>query len=65
MGAPLVGGLTLTESGSSPSDSNAIAYSVLQAENIEAAQALLKGHPHFRGGDGFTIDLLEGMAMPG
>ena len=64
MGAPLVGGLTLTESGSAPSASGAIAYSILQAENIEAAQGLLKGHPHFRGGAGFEIDLLEGMAMP-
>ena len=65
MGAPLVGGVRLTESGSAPTDSSAIAYSILQTENIEAAQAFLKGHPHFRGGDGFEIDLLEGMAMPG
>ena len=64
MGAPLTGGLRLTESDSSPTDSKAIAYSVLQADNIEEAQALLKGHPHFGGGAGFEIDLLEGMAMP-
>ena len=46
LGSPLGGAQRVTQSGSSPSDSNVVGYSILQAENMEAAQALLQGHPH-------------------
>ena len=53
-GSPLVGGRKLAKAGtSSPSDKEVTGYSILQADSIEAAQALLKGHPHLeRVGDG-------------
>ena len=38
-GAPLGGGMNVTASGSSPSDKKVTGYSILQAENMEAAQA--------------------------
>ena len=46
LGTPLVGGQKVTKSGTSPSDKGVVGYSILQAENMDAAQALLKAHPH-------------------
>ena len=46
MGTQLGGGQRLTASGNSPSERNAVGYSILQAENMEAAKALLADHPH-------------------
>ena len=46
LGTPLGGGQKLSKSGSSPSDKSVIGYSILQAEDIEGAKALLAGHPH-------------------
>ncbi len=46
MGAQLGGGQRMTASGNSPSERNVVGYSILQAENMEAAKALLAGHPH-------------------
>jgi hypothetical protein len=46
MGTPLTGGRRLTASGGSPSERNVVCYSIVQAESMEAAEALLAGHPH-------------------
>ena len=46
MGAQLSGGRKLTASGSSPSERNVVGYSIVRAEGIEAAEALLADHPH-------------------
>ena len=46
MGTPLGGGLKLTSGGSSPSDREVTGCSILQAENMAAAEAMLQGHPH-------------------
>ena len=46
MGTQLTGGQRLTASGNSPSERNVVGYSILQAENMEAAKALLADHPH-------------------
>ena len=61
MGEPLGGGRTLTKSGSTPSDRGFTAYSILEADDMEAAQALLAGHPHLEWQAGCEIEVHEAM----
>ena len=63
-GSALMGGLRLTESGSTPGQSDVIGYSVLQAEDMDAAVALLEGHPHLGWGNGCEIEVFQAMPMP-
>ena len=63
-GTPLGGGRKIAKSGSSPSNKNVVGYSVLQAENMEAAQALLKGHPHLEWAAGCEIEVHESLPAP-
>ena len=63
-GSALMSGLRLTPSGSSPRDSDVIGYSVLQADDMEAAVALLEGHPHLAWGNGCEIEVFQAMRMP-
>ncbi len=65
MGSPLGGSQRVTQSGSSPSDSNVVGYSILKAENMEAAQALLQGHPHIAWNAACEIEIHECMPLPG
>ena len=65
MGTPLGGGLRLSTSGSAPSAQEVTGYSILQAENIAAAEAMLAGHPHMNYGVGCDIEVHEAMALPG
>ena len=64
LGSPLTGGQKLSKSGSSSSDKSVVGYSILQAENIEGAKALLKGHPHLEWTDGCEIEVHETMPLP-
>jgi hypothetical protein len=64
MGTPLGGGQKLTKSGSSPSDKDVCGYSILQAEDMEEAKALLAGHPHLEWTSGCEIEVHESMPMP-
>ena len=61
--SPLSGGQRMTASGSSQSGMGIVTYSVLQAENMEAAHALLADHPHL-GGAGCGIEVYETMSLP-
>ena len=61
--SPLSMGQRMTGAGSSPSDMGIVTYSVLQAENMEAAQALLADHPHL-GSVGCEIEVYETMSLP-
>ena len=63
-GSPLMGGQTLSKSGSSHSDKGLIAYSILQAEDMQAAKALLESHPHLEWMAGCEIDVYEAMHSP-
>ena len=63
-GAPLAGGQKLSQSGSSASDRSVVGYSILQAENIEGAKALLKGHPHLEWAGSCEIEVHEAMPPP-
>ncbi len=63
-GSPLMGGQTLTKSGSSPSDKGVVGYSILQAEDMQAAKALLEDHPHLEWVAGCEIEVYETMHGP-
>ena len=64
LGTPLGGGQNLSKSGSSPSDKNVTGYSILQAEDIQGAVALLQGHPHLEMASGCEIEVHESMPLP-
>ena len=64
MGSPLAGGQKLSKSGSSPSDKGVVGYSVLEAADMQAAQALLQGHPHLEWDAACEIEVHEAMAIP-
>ena len=63
-GTPLAGGQKVTKSGSSPSDREVTGYSILQAENMQAAQALVTGHPHLDWVPGCAIEVHECLPPP-
>ena len=60
-GAPLVGGQKLSTSGSSSSDKGVVGYSILQAEDMDGAKALLQSHPHLQWTAGCEIEVHETM----
>ena len=64
LGAPLAGGQKLSKSGSSPSNKDVVGYSILQAEDLEGAKALLEGHPHLEWTGGCEIEVHETMPLP-
>ena len=63
-GAPLSSGQKLSKSGSSPSDKGVVGYSILQAEDMAGARALLEGHPHLEWMGGCEIEVHECMPPP-
>src|SRR5438045_4429363 len=65
LGSPLTGGQKLSPGGSTGSNLNIAGYSVLQAEDMEEAKALLKGHPHLGWNAACTIEVYETMPIPG
>ena len=66
LGAPLMNGIRLDPDGKSQkSDKNVAGYSVVQAENMEEAKQLLKGHPHLAWNADCSIEVHETMPLPG
>ena len=63
-GTPLGGGLKVSESGSEPSDKGVLGYSVLEADDMDAAKALLQNYPHI-GVPGCEIEVHECHSLPG
>ena len=65
-GNPLVGGQKLHPDGNSEQSSRqVVGYSILQAENIDDAKALLDGHPHLAWDGACEIEVHEVMPLPG
>ena len=64
LGAPLGRGQRLSVSGSAASDSGVVGYSVLEAASMDAAKALLEGHPHLEWTAGCQIDVHEILPRP-
>lgn len=65
LGSPLTGGQKLSPEESTKSNLNIAGYSILQAENMEEAKTLLKGHPHLGWNAACTIEVYETMPVPG
>ncbi|MEK7519855.1 MAG: hypothetical protein AAB581_01230 [Patescibacteria group bacterium] len=65
MGTPLGNGHKVTKSGTMPSGAGVVGYSVLQAESIEEAVKMMKGHPHLDWVDGCEIEVHESLPTPG
>lgn len=65
MGSPLANGQSLTPAGSSASSKQVSGYSVLQANTMDEAKALLQGHPHLGWNAACSIEVHESMPIPG
>lgn len=66
LGAPLMDGQALSPDGRSKSSQKGVnGYSILQAENMKDAIALLQGHPHLAYNAECSIEVHETMPVPG
>lgn len=64
LGTPLGNGRKVTKSGVTASNSQVTGYSVLQAEDMDAAVEMLKNHPHLGWAAGCEIEVYESMPLP-
>jgi hypothetical protein len=64
LGVPMQAGKHVESGSTSDSQSQASGYSILQADTLDAATAMLTGHPHLMV-PGNSIDVLELLPMPG
>lgn len=62
-GAPLMAAGKLTKSGWTAPNSSVTGYSIIDAENIDAAKSILENHPHLDWIEGCEVDIFEAMAM--
>ena len=51
-------------SGSSQGDPNVTGFSILEAESMEAAIAMVQSHPHLRFAEGCEIEVREYLTPP-
>ena len=63
-GVPLGKGANVGKGGGSDRKTQVGGYSIIQAENIDAAKALVVDHP-FLMGEGASVEVLEMMPVPG
>lgn len=63
-GSPFMPGERIESNGTTnPSKSDITGYSILQAEDMNAAKALLQDHPHLKWWEGCAIEVLECIQM--
>ena len=66
MGSPLANGQQIRMDGTvKNSDKNVSGYSIIQAESMEDAKALFKGHPHLGWNPDAYVEIHETMQIPG
>jgi len=66
MGAPTANGVAVVDDGSEGTPTQLNGYSIVQAEDIDAAKALVDGHPFLSAGTGdFSVEIHELMPIPG
>ena len=63
-GTPLGGGMKVWNSGSAQADRGVMGYSVLEADDMDGALALLDGYPHVDR-PGWELEVHECMSLPG
>ncbi|HUA13030.1 MAG TPA: YciI family protein [Candidatus Sulfotelmatobacter sp.] len=60
MGSPMANGSAVVDDGSSSTASDLNGYSIIQAEDMNAAKAMLEGHPFLSDKSGkFSIEVFE------
>lgn len=65
VGSPFGPGASLVDDGSSGTPASLTGYSIVEADDIEAARQLAVGHPYLSEGKGdYAIDLFELMPVP-
>lgn len=64
-GTPLAGGTRVTTEGTSASTRDVAGYSILEADNFDAALELARNHPHLNMPGGCEIEIHEALAVPG
>jgi len=64
LGGPLAKPVTITEAGRTNDRSTVIGMSILQADSMDAALAMVEDHHHLRWADDCSITVLEEMAIP-
>ena len=64
MGKPLGNAMKVTKNGVTRSDTKVIGMSILQADNMDDALAMVKDHHHLHWADDCSIDILEEMPIP-
>jgi hypothetical protein len=64
-GTPLAGGVRVKTDGTSPSTREVVGYSIIEADDFDAALALAQGHPHLNMPGGCEIEVHEAQAIPG
>ena len=63
MGSPLGNGRVISQSGVVGCEKGLNGYSILQAEDMDSAVAMLKDHPHIEWSAGCTIEIFESIPM--
>ena len=64
LGTPLGNGRRVTAGGSGDTDTEVAGYSILSADDVDSAVALLDGHPHLQM-PGASIEVHETIEIPG
>ncbi len=64
MGQQLGNAMRVTKTGVSKSDSTIVGMSILQANSMDEALEMVKGHHHLQWADGTEIVVLEEMPIP-
>ncbi len=65
IGTPFGPGVSVVDNGSTGTAVSLTGYSIVEAPDLEGAQALADGHPYLSEGNGnFAIDIYEMMPVP-
>jgi hypothetical protein len=64
-GAPLAGGVRVSPTGTAPSTREVVGYSLIEADDFDAALELARHHPHLNMPGGCEIEVHEAQAVPG
>jgi hypothetical protein len=64
-GTPLAGGVRVTPDGTAPSERDVAGYTIIEADDLDAALDLAKAHPHLNMPGGCEIEVHEVQPLPG
>lgn len=65
IGQPMANGKSIVDDGSTGTPLDLTGYSIIEAENIDAASALVEGHPFLSAKSGkFSVEIFELLPLP-